>query len=99
MEPPFTQFTITPDGVRVAYQTLGAGPAVVMLFPYHMNHLALNWDVSLHRHTMQTLAKRFQVVTLDFRGAGLSERDIESLTLDLLTSDVEAVLDALGIES
>lgn len=45
--PPVRHAT-TRDGVRVAFHTLGDGPAVAMLFPYHVNHLALNWQVALH---------------------------------------------------
>jgi len=43
-----------------------------MLFPYHVNHLTLNWRVPLHRGAMQFLARHFAVINLDFPGAGLS---------------------------
>jgi DNA-binding CsgD family transcriptional regulator/pimeloyl-ACP methyl ester carboxylesterase len=95
--PPIRHAT-TNDGIRIAFHTLGDGPAVVMLFPYHVNHLALNWQVSLHRGAIEFLARSFTVVNLDFRGAGLSDRRIAGLSLDTFAEDLEAVLAALGLD-
>ena len=82
----------TSDGISIAFHTLGEGPAVVMLFPYHVNHLALNWQVSLHRGAIEFFARYFTVVNLDFRGAGLSERRISGLSLETFAEDLDAVL-------
>ena len=97
MAPPIRHAT-TRDGVRVSYHTLGDGPAVVMLFPYHVNHLALNWEVALHRGAIEFFARYFTVINLDFRGAGLSERRIGALSLATFAADLDAVLAALGME-
>jgi DNA-binding CsgD family transcriptional regulator/pimeloyl-ACP methyl ester carboxylesterase len=69
-----------------------------MLFPYHVNHLALNWQVSLHRGAIEFFARYFTVVNLDFRGAGLSERSISGLSLQTFAEDLDAVLAALRLE-
>ena len=95
--PPIRHAT-TSDGIRIAFHTLGEGPAVVMLFPYHVNHLALNWQVSLHRGAIEYFARYFTVVNLDFRGAGLSERRISRLSLETFAEDLDAVLAALRLE-
>ena len=95
--PPIRHAT-TSDGIRIAFHTLGEGPAVVMLFPYHVNHLALNWQVSLHRGAIEFFARYFTVVNLDFRGAGLSERRIAGLSLETFAEDLDAVLAALRLE-
>ena len=95
--PPIRHAT-TWDGVRVAYYTLGHGPAVVMLFPYHVNHLALNWQVALHHGAIEFFARYFTVINLDFRGAGLSERRIGTLSFATFAADLDAVLVAIGIE-
>jgi DNA-binding CsgD family transcriptional regulator/pimeloyl-ACP methyl ester carboxylesterase len=92
MAPPAIRYTTTRDGIRVAFYTLGEGPAVVMLFPYHINHLALNWQVPLHRGAIEFLARYFTVVNLDFRGAGLSERRVPTLSLDSFCEDIDTVL-------
>ena len=68
-----------------------------MLWAYHVSHLALNWKVPLHRGVIEFFARYFQVVTLDYRGTGLSERRITSLSLDTFAEDVDAVLQALGL--
>lgn len=96
MAAPAVQYATMPDGGRVAYSILGSGPAVALLFPYHVNHLTLNWQVPLHRGAMQFLARHFTVITLDFRGAGLSDPLGASLTLDLLSTSLDAVVATAG---
>ncbi len=95
MVPPKIQYT---DGARIAFHVLGKGPAVVILFPYHVNHLNLNWQVPLHRGAFEYLARHFSVINLDFSGAGVSERFVKSLSLDTFIEDVQGVLACLGIE-
>jgi DNA-binding CsgD family transcriptional regulator/pimeloyl-ACP methyl ester carboxylesterase len=86
------------DGTRIAYHTLGTGPPLVLLFPYHVNDLLLNWGVPVHRQAMRYLANYFTVVNLDLRGAGQSERGVDVLTLDLLCDDMRAVFKDVGAE-
>jgi DNA-binding CsgD family transcriptional regulator/pimeloyl-ACP methyl ester carboxylesterase len=90
--------TRTTDGFEIAYHVTGQGPPLLLLFPYHVNHLRLNWDVGLHRRGIEFLAQRFTVINLDHRGAGLSSVDINQLTWDMLALDIEAVLAALSID-
>lgn len=90
--PPDIRHATAVDGVRIAHHTLGDGPPVVMLFPYHVNHLRLNWRVERHRRGMEFLARHFTVVNLDHRGAGMSERGIGGLSLDAFVYDIDAVL-------
>jgi DNA-binding CsgD family transcriptional regulator/pimeloyl-ACP methyl ester carboxylesterase len=97
MAPPLIRYATTADGVRIAFHTLGDGPAVVMLWAYHVSHLALNWNVPLHRGAIEFFARYFRVVNLDFRGTGLSERRIDSLSLDTFAADLDAVLRELGL--
>ena len=95
---PPIRYATTRDGVGVAFHALGDGPAIVILFPYHVNHLALNWEVALHRGAIEFFARYFTVINLDFRGAGLSERRIGALSLATFAADLDAVLAALGME-
>jgi DNA-binding NarL/FixJ family response regulator len=95
---PTLQHATTSDGVRIAFHTLGQGPAVVMLFPYHVSHLSLNWRVGLHRHAVEFLARRFMVVNLDLRGGGESQRRVAGVSLEAFDLDIDAVLARLAID-
>ena len=95
---PAIHFAVTANGRRVAYHVLGRGPAVAMLFPYHVNHLTLNWRVPLHRAAIEFLARRFTVINLDFPGAGLSDPIDRDLSLDSFSDALDAVLGSVGID-
>lgn len=95
---PTIRYATTSEGFRIAFHALGNGPAVVMLFPYHVNHLRLNWHVALHRGAIEFFARHFTVVNLDFRGAGLSERRIAGLSLEAFANDLDAVLARLRLD-
>jgi DNA-binding CsgD family transcriptional regulator/pimeloyl-ACP methyl ester carboxylesterase len=94
---PTIRYARSSTGESIAFHVLGRGPAVVMLFPYHVNHLALNWQVPLHRGAIEFLARYFTVVNLDFRGAGLSERRIAELSLESFADDIDSVLAELQV--
>jgi DNA-binding NarL/FixJ family response regulator len=95
---PSIRYAVTSDGIRIAFFTLGQGPPCVVLFPYHVSHLELNWKVAVHRRGLQFLADHFTVVAIDLRGTGLSERNVDGLSLEAFASDIEVVLAALRIE-
>src|SRR5688572_20592755 len=99
MAAPVVQFAPMPDGGRVAFHVLGKGPAVALLFPYHVNHLTLNWRVPLHRGAIQFLARHFTVINLDFRGAGLSDPLNCELSLDSLRDALDTVLANVGVQA
>ncbi len=88
-----------PDGVSLAHYVTGDGPDVVMLFPFHVNHLELTWATPLHRQGIVRLAEAFRVVNVDLRGTGLSDRDVEDVSIERLASDVLALLDHLDVTS
>jgi hypothetical protein len=49
MHAPVIQFATMCGGRRVTFHVLGSGPGIAVLFPYHVNHIALNWRVPLQR--------------------------------------------------
>jgi DNA-binding CsgD family transcriptional regulator/pimeloyl-ACP methyl ester carboxylesterase len=99
MAAPVVQFAPMPDGGRVAFHVLGKGPAVALLFPYHVNHLTLNWRVPLHRGAIRFLARHFTVINLDFRGAGLSDPLNCELSLDSLRDALDTVRAKVGVQA
>jgi len=86
-----------PDGVRLAYATVGGGPPVVKTANW-MNHVEYDWESSAHRHIFVALAQDFTLLRYDARGNGLSDWDVEDLSLDAWVSDLETVVDAAGLD-
>jgi pimeloyl-ACP methyl ester carboxylesterase len=64
------------DGRRLAYATLGEGPALV--FPtWWISHLELDWEDEAVRAFFAELAQTHRVVRYDRLGAGLSDRELD----------------------
>ena len=57
-----------------------------------------DWHSPLWRHWWQGLARGHRVIRYDERGCGLSDREPERITFELIVADLEAVVDAAGIE-
>ena len=93
MVEPRIQYAKTEDGVNIAYSGLGDGaPFVILDLP---SHLAAEWRASEATYTQ--LASEVQVVRLDHRGFGLSDRTFDDVSLDAYASDLEAVVDKLDL--
>ena len=82
--------TIDLDDRAYAWRSVGAGPPLVLLNGYAAT--AVDWDPRF----VEGLGARFEVICPDHAGMGGS--DPEAVTIDSMASDVEALLDALGIE-
>jgi class 3 adenylate cyclase/pimeloyl-ACP methyl ester carboxylesterase len=87
-----------PDGVRLAYAIVGRGPPLVKTANW-MNHVEYDWESSsLMRHFYMALARDFSLLRYDARGNGLSDWDVEELSLDAWVSDLETVVNAAGLD-
>ena len=89
-------FCETADGVRIAYATVGKGPAVVYVTGWPV-HLELEWSKPFARDFLSRLATDVTLVRYDMRGSGLSDRSVDNLSVDALVLDLEAVIDSLGL--
>ncbi|HEY4419849.1 MAG TPA: alpha/beta fold hydrolase [Pseudonocardia sp.] len=89
----------TSDGVTIAYQVLGRGPAVVWL--PSLGNLRAQWRVPVLRAAYEHLARSLTLVLYDGRGMGSSERRVDpnELGLDAHLRDLDAVVTAAGLES
>lgn len=90
------RFATSADGVRLAWTAVGEGPPVVKA-PNWITHLEADWR-NLHAGWMADLAATRRLVRFDQRGNGLSDRGEVELSLERFTDDLEAVMDAAGIE-
>jgi class 3 adenylate cyclase/pimeloyl-ACP methyl ester carboxylesterase len=86
-----------PDGVRLAYATAGRGPPLVKTANW-MNHVEFDWASSINRHLFVALARDFTLLRYDARGNGLSDWDVEDISLDAWVTDLETVVDAAGLD-
>lgn len=91
------RFCAAPDGVQLAYSKIGQGP-VLMKTGNWMTHLEYDLKSPIWRHLYSELAKNHTMVRYDARGNGLSDRSVDEISFDASVTDLEAVVDAAGIE-
>ncbi|MCL4799288.1 MAG: alpha/beta fold hydrolase [Burkholderiales bacterium] len=91
------RFCASRDGVRVAFATVGTGPPLVKVANW-LTHLEFDWESPVWRHWLDELSRRRTLVRYDERGCGLSDRDAADLSLEAWVADLEAVVDAAGLE-
>jgi pimeloyl-ACP methyl ester carboxylesterase/DNA-binding winged helix-turn-helix (wHTH) protein len=91
------QFTTAPDGVRLAYATVGTGPPLVRA-AHWITHLDYDWHSPVWRHWIEGLARRHTFIRFDERGCGLSDHDPTEMSLDAFVRDLETVVDAAGLD-
>jgi pimeloyl-ACP methyl ester carboxylesterase/DNA-binding winged helix-turn-helix (wHTH) protein len=89
-------FCRSSDGTQIALATTGAGPPLVRA-GHWLTHLESDWHSPVWRPVLDELDKDFQVIRYDQRGNGLSDWEVDDLTLDAFVADLEAVVDAAGL--
>jgi pimeloyl-ACP methyl ester carboxylesterase/DNA-binding CsgD family transcriptional regulator len=94
---PRIQFCKTSDGVRIAYSVEGEGPALLVC-PELVESLALVHLVPGRAAFLKELGRGRRLVRYDTRGTGLSEREVEDVSLAALVRDIEAVVARAGLE-
>lgn len=85
------------DGARIAYAVMGSGAPLVKTANW-LNHLEFDLESPVWRHWFRELSRDHRLVRYDERGCGLSDRDAGSAGLDAWVSDLEAVVDAAGLD-
>ena len=96
---PRIQYAKTKDGVSIAFAAHGEGRALVLMPPWPFCHLEAEWWVPTYRHWHERLAEKTRLVRFDTRGSGLSQRDVDDLSLDARVLDLEAVVDHLALDT
>jgi DNA-binding CsgD family transcriptional regulator/pimeloyl-ACP methyl ester carboxylesterase len=96
--PPPIRYATTPDGVTVAWQALGSGPALVWM--PSLGNLVAQWRIPFLRRAYETLAESLRLVLYDGRGTGGSSRNVDpdDLGLDAQLRDLDTVVEAAGLE-
>ena len=91
------RFCTASDGVRLGYAVHGRGPPLVRVATW-LTHLGSDWESPVWSHWLARLGERNTVVRYDERGCGLSAGGVGRPTLEAWVGDLEAVVDASGVE-
>jgi len=91
------RFCTAPDGVTLAYATSGEGPPVVWVANW-LTHLDIDWKGPLWSHWFREFSRQHTLVRFDQRGAGLSDRSVDELTMDAWVRDLETIVDDAKLE-
>jgi len=91
------RFTRAPDGVRIAHARHGIGPPLVVVACW-LSHLQHDWQSPVWRHFLEELGGFTTLVRYDLRGHGLSDWSVRDFSLDAHLADLEAVVEAEGLE-
>jgi pimeloyl-ACP methyl ester carboxylesterase len=92
------RFCTSHDDVRIALATVGEGPPLVRAATW-LTHVEMDPLNLVSRHWVAELGRGNFYVRYDSRGCGLSDRQVERISLAAWIEDLEAVVDTLGIES
>src|ERR1700710_1068820 len=90
-------FCQTKDGVQLGYARIGQGPALVKT-GHWMTHLEFDFENPIWRHLYRELSRDHAFYRYDARGNGLSDREVPDVSFEHFVDDLEAVVDAAGIE-
>ena len=90
-------FCVTSDGVQLAYARTGAGPPLVKSGNW-MTHLEFDFESPIWRHLYCELSRDHTLIRYDARGNGLSDREVEEVSLETFVGDLETVVDAARLE-
>ncbi len=91
------RFCDSADGTRIAWASVGAGSPVLKA-PNYLNHIEYEWTSPVWSPFLFELAKGNRLVRFDQRGNGLSDWHAEHISSDAMIEDMEAVVDAAGLD-
>lgn len=91
------QYCNSADGTHIAWAGLGEG-APVLKAPNYLNHIEYEWGSPFWGPFLAEFARNNHLVRFDQRGNGLSDWDVDTITANSMTEDMEAVVEASGLE-
>ncbi|MDQ1279064.1 MAG: hypothetical protein QG670_324 [Thermoproteota archaeon] len=86
---------VSNHGVRIHYEVEGQGPPLVL-----QHGLSSSLDAWRRNGYVMGLNPEYKLILVDARGHGESGKpyDLQAYSADLMTDDIVAVLDDLGVE-
>jgi pimeloyl-ACP methyl ester carboxylesterase/DNA-binding CsgD family transcriptional regulator len=95
--PQQVRFCQSGDGSRIAYARHGEGPPLVVATCW-LSHLQYDWQSPVWAHWVERLGQISSMVRYDERGFGLSDWNVDDFSFEARIADLEAVVDAAGLE-
>ncbi len=93
---PHIQYAQTEDGVNIAHWAMGDGPPLVADVG-QWSHIQREWDIPERRAWFERAAEKHTFIRFDHRGSGLSDRNVDDVSLEAYQRDIDAVLDDMGL--
>lgn len=84
------RFCTSADGTRLAVATAGKGPPLVKAATW-LTHVEKDPHNLFTRHWVAELSRDNALIRYDSRGCGLSDRDVERISMEAWIEDLEAV--------
>ncbi len=97
LPPQQVRYCTARDGTRLAWSSVGTGFPLVKTANW-LNHLEFDWESPVWRHWLRELTRRNCLIRYDERGNGLSDWNPPELTFESFIEDLEAVVDAAGLD-
>jgi pimeloyl-ACP methyl ester carboxylesterase len=85
------------DEVRLAYAKVGRGPPLLRA-AHWLNHLEYDWKSPIWRPILHRLASENTLIRYDARGNGLSDWEVDDISFDAWVTDLETVVDDIGLK-
>lgn len=92
------RFCRSADGTKIANAVAGDGPPLLKTANW-LNHLDFDWQSPVWKHIFSDLMQQHQLIRYDARGNGLSDWDVSDFTFPRQIEDLEAVVNALGLDT
>jgi pimeloyl-ACP methyl ester carboxylesterase/DNA-binding CsgD family transcriptional regulator len=91
------RFCASSDGTRLAVATVGEGPPLIKAATW-LSHIEKEPYNLLSRHWIAELSRDHTLIRYDSRGCGLSDRDVERISMEAWLADLESVVAEAGVE-
>jgi len=95
---PELSFATAADGTRIAWTSVGHGPALIHLPGVPFSNVEGEWRIPLLERAFSELGEQVRFIQYDGRGTGRSQRDVTDFSLEAYVSDLDAVVEASGAE-